>query len=161
MRKRLTVVLGLVLVGLLALSSVASALDDGSAPSADVVSAGAGKLAAHGHGHVEVDGSGWVMIRMHGDAIIIAGAGTVITVRAAGDDAADEVTGETTVTLDDFTGVIVVRGSDFHISATGWFPHVFAKGDGVAFLQGRGWYRATGGYFGTWTRPGVSVDYSL
>jgi len=159
MQKRLTAVLALVL-GLMTVSSAAHALDEG-ADQTSVEIDGAGALAAHGHGHVEIDGSGWARLTMHGDITITIGDDTTIKTRTLGADAADTVDGPATVTLEGFVGVIVVRGADFHISATGDFRRVFAKGEGVAFLQGRGWYRATGGYFGTWTVPGVRVSYRL
>src|SRR3990170_2122749 len=143
MQKRLTAVLALVL-GLMTVSSAAHALDEG----ADQTS-------------VEIDGSGWARLTMHGDITITIGDDTTIKTRTLGADAADTVDGPATVTLEGFVGVIVVRGADFHISATGDFRRVFAKGEDVAFLQGRGWDRATGGYFGTWTVPGVRVSYRL
>jgi hypothetical protein len=157
MGKRLTVVLAVVLA-LLAVSAGAYALEQ---ESNGVVIDGAGTLAAHGRGHIEVDGAGWLRIRMSGDITITTGDDSIVRVRPLGQDTPDVTEGAATISLEDFVGIIVVRSSDFQVSAAGGFRHIFAKGDGVAFLQGRGWYRATGGYFGTWTKPGLRVQYSL
>jgi len=149
-----------VVIGLLVPVGIAQALDEGSGSIPGVVTDGAGKLVAHGWGHIALTGSGWAKLRMHGDVTITVGDDTTVNIRPFGTASADETTGGTTIELQDFAGVIVVRGSHFHISARGRFRSIKAAGNGVAFLQGRGWYRA-GGYFGTWTRPGVTVGFSL
>src|SRR3972149_953522 len=86
MQKRLTAVLALVL-GLMTVSS-----------------------AAHAQGHVEIGGSGWARLTMHGDITITIGDDTTIKTRTLGADAADTVDGPATVTLEGFVGVIVVPG---------------------------------------------------
>lgn len=156
MRKRLIVMVALIL-SVLSVSGAAFALDTASD---EVTIDGTGKLTAHGVGNVAIEGAGWVKIKMNGDITIVDNAGdATIRIRPFGHSwqRADDAT----VVLEDFKGVIVVRGSDFTIDAEGKFRRIFAKGRGVAFLQGRGWYRATGGYFGTWTPGGVRVIYSL
>ncbi|MEX0827136.1 MAG: hypothetical protein WD184_10355 [Acidimicrobiia bacterium] len=156
MRKRMIVVVALIL-SVLSVSGAAFALDT---TSDEVTIDGTGKLSAHGVGNVAIEGAGWVKIKMNGDITIVDNAGDAsIRIRPFGHHW--ERSDDTTVVLEDFKGVIVVRGSDFTIEAEGRFRRIFAKGTGVAFLQGRGWYRATGGYFGTWTPGGVRVNYSL
>jgi hypothetical protein len=156
MRKRLIVMVALIL-SVLSVSGAAFALDT---TSDEVTIDGTGKLSAHGVGNVAIEGSGWVKIKMNGDITIVDNAGdATIRIRPFGHHW--ERSDDTTVVLEDFKGVIVVRGSDFTIEAEGKFRRIFATGTGVAFLQGRGWYRATGGYFGTWTPGGVLVNYSL
>ena len=156
MRKRMIVVVALIL-SVLSVSGAAFALDTASD---EVMIDGTGKLSAHGVGNVAIEGSGWVKIKMNGDITIVDNAGDA-TIRIRPFGALGESADDTTVVLEDFAGVIVVRGSDFTINAEGTFRRIFANGTGVAFLQGRGWYRATGGHFGTWTPGGVQVSYSL
>ncbi len=157
MKKRYAVVAG-ILAGVLALTSVAYAAEETDVPSVQID--GLGKLVAHGRGHVELVGQGWAKFVMHGDATITIGDNTRVVIRALDQDR-EVVTDATTITLEDFTGVIVVRGADFHVSARGKFRRIKAAGRGIAFFQGRGWYRATGGYYGTWTQLGVRVAYTL
>jgi len=158
MRKRMTVLVAVVM-SVLTIGSTAYALDTESDVT-EVTIDGTGKLSAHGRGHVAIHGGGWVKLKMNGDITIVDNAGdATIKIRPRGQSA--EFVDDTTVVLEDFKGVIVVRGSDFTIEAHGQFRRIFANGEGVAFLQGRGWYRATGGYFGTWTPGGVRVNYSL
>lgn len=157
MRKRYGIVAA-ILAGVLALTSVAYAADETDA--SNVVIDGVGKLVAHGRGHVELAGHGWAKFVMHGDVTVTIGDDTKVIIRELDQDPV-VVTDATTISLDDFTGVIVVRGTRFHVSAKGRFRRIKAAGAGIAFLQGRGWYRATGGYYGTWTKPGLRVTYSL
>jgi hypothetical protein len=144
------------ILSVLSVGSAAFALET----SDEVTIDGTGKLTAHGVGNVTIEGGGWVKIKMNGDITIVDNAGDA-TIRIRPFGHLWEHADDTTVVLEDFKGVIVVRGSDFTIEAEGRFRRIFAKGTGVAFLQGRGWYRATGGYFGTWTPGGVRVIYSL
>jgi hypothetical protein len=157
MRKRYGVVAA-ILAGVLAVTGVAHAAEETTA--SNVVIDGVGTLVAHGRGHVELTGRGWAKFVMHGDITVTIGDDTKVIIRALDQDP-EVVTDATTISLDDFTGVIVVRGARFHVSAKGRFRRIKAAGTGVAFLQGRGWYRATGGYYGTWTKPGLRVTYSL
>ena len=157
MQRRTIMVLAIVL-SMLTVGSTAYALDDDVT---EVVIDGAGRLAAHGKGKVVIHGSGWVKIKMrHGNIEIIDHAGDA-TIRVRPSDEPAEAVDDTTVVLEDFVGVIVVRGSDFTIKARGKFRKILATGRGTAFLKGRGWYRATGGYYGTWTPGGVRVIYAL
>lgn len=158
MRTRLTVVLAVV-VGLLVPVGVAEAVyDPDGVPQRND---GGGELRARGRGQVDVTGSGLVKIRLRGDAEIAVGAGTAIALWPFGTAPARRLEGGTTIALEDFSGILVVRGPDFSISARGRFRSITARGEGVARLGGRGWYRASGGSFGTWTRPGVTVAYGL
>ncbi|OFW67354.1 MAG: hypothetical protein A2Z12_06525 [Actinobacteria bacterium RBG_16_68_21] len=145
-------------LGLLIPTGIAQALDEGTGTVTEVAIDGAGKLVAHGRGHVEVVGSGWLRLAMVGDVTITAGEDATVKIRSFGTDAFEEAA--TNTTIDRFAGLIVVRGSDFQVSADGRFRSIAAKGEGVAFLQGRGRYRASGGYFGTWTGPGARIAYS-
>jgi hypothetical protein len=157
MRRRMIVMVALML-SVLSVGGAAFALDPTGV--SEVTIDGTGKLSAHGVGSVAIDGGGWVKIKMNGNITIVDNAGdATVRIRPRGDhwERADD----TTVVLEDFKGVIVVRGSDFTIEADGKFRRIFANGRGTAFLQGRGWYRATGGFFGTWTPGGVGVIYAL
>jgi len=68
-------------------------------------------------------------------------------------------TDSTTITLDDFTGIVTVQGTDFSISASGKFRRVAARGTGSVLLQGRGWYRIRGGQHGIWTSDGIRLSH--
>ena len=127
----------------------------------DVVIDGSGRLVAHGKGKVVIHGSGWVKINMRYGNITIADHAGDATIKIRPEDGVAELADDTTVVLEGFAGVVVVRGSDFTIKARGKFRKIYATGRGVAFLKGRGWYRATGGYFGTWTSGGIRVIYAL
>lgn len=158
MLKRMTVLVAVIL-SLLTVSSLAVALDTESGTT-EVVIDGTGKLVAQGRGNVGISGAGWVKFNMNGDITIVDNAGdAVIEVRPRG-QSADFADGSTVV-LEDFEGVVVVRGSDFTIEGHGRFRRIYAIGRGVAFFQGNGWYRATGGHYGPWTPGGIRVIYSL
>lgn len=158
MRKRMIVMVALIL-SVLTVGSAAFALETTS-DGAEVTIDGNGQLVAHGTGNVAIEGDGWVKIEMDGNITIVDNAGdATIKIRPRGQTA--ESADDTTVVLEDFNGVVIVRGSDFAIEARGKFRRIYANGDGTAFLQGRGWYRATGGHFGTWTPGGIRVTYSL
>jgi hypothetical protein len=158
MLKRMTVVVAVIL-SVLTLSSLASALDTESG-AAEVVIDGTGKLVARGRGNVAIEGAGWVKLKMNGDITIVDNAGDAV-IRVRPRDQSAGLAEGSTVVLEDFVGVVVVRGSDFTIEAHGRFRRIYAIGRGVAFLQGHGWYRATGGHYGLWTPGGVRVIYSL
>jgi len=154
MRTRITVLAAFVVSALL-VTSVALA-DEG-----DVVIEGTGKLVAAGIGNVELQGAGYVRLAMSGDVTITDFAGDAeIKIRSAGDEkASDSAAESTTISLINFTGVVTVEGSDFSISASGKFRRLTAKGTGTVFLQGRGWYRTSGGRYGFWTPGGVRLTY--
>lgn len=154
MRTRITVLVAVV-VSALMVTSVAVA-DEG-----DVVIEGTGKLVAAGVGDVELQGAGYVRLAMRGNVTITDFAGDAeIKIRSASDEnASDSATESTTISLTNFTGVITVEGSDFSISASGKFRRLTAKGTGTVFLQGRGWYRTSGGQHGFWTPGGVRLSY--
>jgi hypothetical protein len=158
MRKRMIAIVALIL-SVLSVSGAAGALDT-TTEVTEVTIDGTGKLSAHGVGNIAINGGGWVKLKMNGDITIVDNAGDA-TIRTRAIDRYWERADDTTVVLKGFKGVVVVRGSDFTIEAHGRFRHIFAQGRGTAFLQGRGWYRATGGFFGTWTPGGVRVTYAL
>ncbi len=153
MRTRITVLAAIVASALM-VTSVAVA-DDG-----DVVIEGTGKLVAAGIGNVEIEGQGQVQLKMSGDVTITDHAGDAdIVIRSAGDDNGAESDSEsTTITLTGFTGVVTIEGSDFSVSASGKFRRLAARGTGTVFLQGRGWYRTSGGQHGAWTSDGVRLS---
>ena len=160
MRRRRALI-GLLLAFTLVPTTTALALDDtpdADAETTDVTVEGRGKLVARGVGEIVLAGGGWARVAMRGDAVITDHAGDAeIVITRDGVSANDSAT---TVVLDDFRGVIWISGSDFTIEAEGRFRRIAAKGEGTAFLQGRGWYRATGGS-GVWTPVGLRVTYDL
>lgn len=153
MRSRITIIATVALAALL-VASVAYAGEG------EATIDGRGTLVAAGVGSVEISGGGVVQLRMSGDVRITDNAGdAVIKVRSADDsESADGAAESTTFVLSGFTGVVTVEGSDFTVDAQGKFRRIAARGTGSAFLQGRGWYRTSGGHFGWWTPGGVRLD---
>ena len=164
MRQRLTIALTLALAATLAATPAALANEDGNA-----TVAGRGKLVARGTGLVELDGGGSVFLSMRGDATIIDHAGDMrFGIRGGNgtDEQPEPEERSTTITLDDFRGVIHVWGSDFSIVAEGRIRWLKAVGHGTATLTGRGVYRTTSNPgTGPWTRglwagDGVTFDFA-
>lgn len=157
MRKRL-VTLSVIVIATLTISTIALA-GTGTDEESDVVISGTGALVAAGIGNVELHGAGWVRLAMNGDLTITDLAGDAeIVIDPARDSAAAD---STTIVLEGFEGVVTIKGSRFALSASGKFRRITAKGTGWVFLQGHGWYRASGGHFGRWTPAGTRVTYNL
>lgn len=158
MRKFITV-LAAVVASTVLLTSVALA-DTDTGGDGDVYVEGTGRLVAAGVGSVYVQGDGFVKLKIKGDVTITDYAGDArIVIRPFGDDAYSPGSDDTTITLNGFRGVIKVRGSDFSIDAEGRVRRLVARGTGSAFLQGRGWYRTSGGQSGYWTRQGITITF--
>ena len=156
MRKFITV-LAAVVASTVLVTSVALADTDGNG---DAYVEGTGRLVAAGVGSAYVQGDGFVKLKIKGNVTITDYAGDArIVIRPVGDDAYSPESDGTTITLNGFRGVIKVRGSDFSIDARGKVRRLVARGTGSAFLQGRGWYRTSGGQSGHWTRQGVNITF--
>ncbi|MFH1329813.1 MAG: hypothetical protein ABIJ48_04050 [Actinomycetota bacterium] len=149
--KKWTIVVVVAILASLALIPAASA---GAAETdARVILEGRGVLSAGGSGHIEITGAGRVRLAVNGDVSIVDHAGDAhIWVR--GVPAADA----TTLTLDDFRGVVRITGSDFTIAADGRIL-LRAAGQGTARLEGTGWYRVRHDGWGRWSDAGLEVAY--
>ena len=111
---------------------------------------GQGLLWAGGRGRVEINGAGRVRLAVDGEVTIVDRAGDArIWVRGA------LVPDATTLTLEDFHGVVRLAGSDFTVAAGGRIL-LRAAGSGYAQLEGNGWYRVHHGGRGRW--PGLGTD---
>lgn len=159
MTRRITLI-GLVIALVAIPAATALAVDDTASDEvSDVLIEGRGKLVARGVGEIELHGGGWTRIKMVGDVTIVDHAGDA-EIRITSDGPTVPTDSATTIVLEDFDGALRVKGSDFTVSAEGRFRRIAAKGQGSAFLAGRGIYRATGGS-GIWTVPGVRVNFFL
>lgn len=144
MRKRMSVILAALLaVMMIPAAALATETDE-----AGTTLEGRGKLVARGVGSVDLDGKGKVKLRITGDVTIVDHAGdAVVWVRPWDRDAAalgersrlDR--GESIYVLNDFRGVVWVRGSDFSLDANGKVRKLLAKGAGTVHLVGHGWWK--------------------
>jgi hypothetical protein len=158
MRKTITVLVAVVASTVLA-TSVALADTDVDADGGVYIE-GTGKLVAAGVGSAYVQGDGFVKLRIRGDVTITDYVGDArIVIRHFGEDAHSPASADTTITLTGFRGVVKVWGSDFSVDAEGRIRRLVARGTGSAFLQGRGWYRTSGGQFGYWTPEGINLSF--
>jgi hypothetical protein len=114
---------------------------------------GRGVLWAGGAGHVEIAGAGRARLAVNGDVSIVDHAGDArIWVRGV------PAAADTTLTLDDFRGVVRITGSDFTVEADGRI-FLVAAGQGTARLDGTGWYRVHHDGWGRWSDAGLEVAY--
>ncbi len=156
MRRRIITILALAL-SLLMVAGLASA-QESDAGIDGVVLHGKGKLVAAGHGTAVLDMGGTLYLRIRGNVAItdLAGNARIAIDDGPESDVADRaVDGGTTVVLQNFSGTVKVRGRHFRVRAEGTMFFV-AKGQGRAFLHGRGWWR-TRTNRGTWS--GVHLDF--
>ncbi len=109
-----------------------------------------GALWAAGNGTAVLDVTeGWVGMRVDGDVSITGG---VTVLRITGDDDARTAEGDAVdVSLDDFQGTIVVRGTDFIVEIDGKVA-LHGRGSGQASFEGRGWWH-TLRKWGRWAGP--------
>ncbi len=152
----------IIITGLTVLVLMAPAVAAQARAGSEVNLEGSGKLVAVGVGSIELRGAGSVRVDMSGDIMIVDEAGDAqITVEPVNDAASDSYPPVTAaeITLTGFSGRISVTGSDFAVIAEGKFRRLMALGTGSAFLEGWGWYRASGSQFGFWTPAGVQVGY--
>ena len=114
---------------------------------------GQGLLRSGGTGSVEISGAGRVRLAINGDVSIVDRAGDArIWVRG------ELVADATSLTLEDFRGVVRLAGSDFTIAAAGRIL-LTAAGQGTASLEGRGRYRVRHGGWGRWSEAGAGPAY--
>ena len=156
--KRTTIITGIALALLLANAGAAHARAGSDASLEE-----SGKLVAVGVGSVELHGAGFVRVDMSGDVTIIDEAGdaeiTIEPANTATDASSYPAAAAAEITLTGFSGRISVNGSGFAVIADGKFRRLVAWGTGSAFLEGWGWYRASGSHFGVWSPAGVQIDY--
>jgi len=126
-------VLGLALVAASA-TAAAAQTDDG----AEAHRLGAIWAKGVGSAELQVD-QGRVAMAVNGDVTIVGPADLDVRINAAPAAAALEG-GQTIIVLDDFTGRIVVRGSDYTISVEGEVA-LHGIGRGQAQFVGRGWWK--------------------
>jgi len=159
MRRRIALVTALALAALM-ITPIASGLQSDADGPPDVVIDGTGALKASGKGKVVVRGDGFVRLAMTGRLVIHDHAGdATITFRKF--DSPPPETDTTRVIIDDFSGVVTIEGSDFTVTARGTIRRLKADGSGVAFLKGRGWWRAKGVGHGHWSPGGMRIQYTL
>jgi hypothetical protein len=145
MRKSLLMLIMATMLGLFALPGVASAqLEDPTA-------AGRGALFAKGEGSVDIDMGGRLRMRLVGDVIITDHAGDLrVDIDGGAGLEPQRAQGGTDIILDDFRGLVKVRGSDFTIHADGKVRRLVARGHGAAWLDGQGVYRTRQGDWTLW-----------
>ncbi len=142
-----------VVVALASFALVPAASATGAESATGVTLQGKGVLRAGGQGHVEIAGAGRVRLAIGGDVSIVDRAGDArIWVR--GEFVADT----TSLTLEDFRGVVRIVGSDFTVEADGRIL-LAAAGQGTALLEGSGWYRLRHGGGGRWSDLGAGLAY--
>ena len=144
MRRRLSALLAALLAVIMVSGTATAAETDEAGTTLE----GRGKLVARGVGSVDLDGKGKVKLRITGDVTIVDHAGdATLWVRPWDRDAqrlgdrAKLARGESVYVLNDFRGVIWVRGSDFSLDANGKVRKLLAKGAGTVHLVGHGWWK--------------------
>ena len=151
--KRLSIVLALASVAVMAIVPVASAEETSGGP--DV--AGKGWLKARGNGEATIDMSGKIRVYIDGD-VAITSLGDRFQVKLRTDNTREYVTESVgpDVLLTDFTGWIVVRGDHFVIEMEGKMRFK-ARGKGAAYLEGNGIYKTRRGRPHLWDPAGIEV----
>ena len=128
-----------------------------------------GKLVASRTGLVELDGVSRVFFSMRDGATIVDHAGEMrFGIRGVNgtDQQPEPEERSTTITLDNFRGVIHVWGSDFSIVAERRILWLKAVGHGTATLTERGAYRTTANpgtgpwTRGLWANDGVTIYFA-
>lgn len=121
---------------------------------------GRGALWAKGRGVAILDMGGTLRMHIRGNVVIndLAGDATIV-IEESGDAAESDraADGGTKVVLENFSGSVVVRGSHFRVRARGRMVFL-AKGQGTAFLAGRGVWRTPHNY-GVWSQGGFRLDF--
>ncbi len=131
-------ILGLALIAASA-TAVAAQTDSGESETAAATHR-PGLLRAKGVGSVELDvDRGRVAMGVIGDVTIVGPSDLVVRVNGARAAAATEG-GQTVVVLDDFSGRIVVRGTDYEVSIDGRV-RLRGVGHGQAQFVGTGWWK--------------------
>ena len=139
MKKVFVAVLMVILAGLFALPGVASAQVD------DPTVEGRGWLYAKGTGSVDIDMGGRIRMRLDGDVIITDHAGDLrVELHGGAEQRQAEAESGTDIILNDFTGALRVRGSNFTVHADGDVM-LNAHGRGSAWLEGDGVYKTRRG----------------
>ena len=116
----------------------------------DPTVAGRGWLAAMGSGDVEIDMGGHLRMWVEGDVILTDRAGDMhFVVRGSEEREAENAEAGLDVILNDFRGILRVRGSDFSIDVDGEVLFL-AHGRGEATLQGTGLYKTRYGNIRPW-----------
>ena len=155
MKKLLISALALSVGVVLAPAGFAAAQSDEPAePDTEAVSdptvEGRGWLAAMGSGDVEIDMGGHLRMWVEGDVILTDRAGDMkFVVRGGEEREAQDAEAGLDVILNDFRGVLRVRGSDFSIDVAGEV-FLLAHGRGEATLQGNGLYKTRYGNIRPW-----------
>jgi hypothetical protein len=155
MKKLLISALALSVGVVLAPAGLAAAQSDEPAEPAiestdDPTVEGRGWLAAMGSGDVEIDMGGHLRMWVEGDVILTDRAGDMnFVVHGSEEREAQNAEAGLDVILNDFRGVLRVRGSNFSITVDG---EVFflAHGRGEATLQGNGLYKTRYGNIRPW-----------
>jgi len=147
MRRRLSVMLAAMLAVTL-VSGTALAAEASVSDTAGTTLDGRGRLIARGVGSVDLDGKGTMRLRIAGDVTIVDHAGDATVWVRPWDRDAKRLgersyldTGESVYVLNDFRGVVWVRGSDISIDANGKVGKLVAKGAGTVHLVGHGWWK--------------------
>lgn len=172
MRKRWMTLVGLVAVLALAMGGTAAyaqeapptdlpstdAAAEHDLPPADdegeVTVDGRGVLRARGNGTAVLRGGGKLGMRIHGAVGIVDHVGDA---RLVIDGRGHQLQRERLLVLRG-TYQVEIRGTGFTVRTRG-DQSFKAVGQGIATLKGRGWYRTSGGLFGTWTPRGVNVGH--
>ena len=109
-----------------------------------------GALWAAGNGTAVLEANqAWIGMRVDGD-VSISGGVTLLRIDGE-DDARPEATDRVDVTLDDFQGTIVVRGTDFVVEVDGRVA-LHGRGSGQASFDGQGWWHTLRNW-GRWAGP--------
>jgi len=144
MKKLFVAVLMVTLGGLFALPAVASAQVD------DPTVEGRGWLYAKGTGSVEIDMGGVIRMAIDGDLIVTDHAGDMqVDIDGGAQRFAEPEGGGTDVILNDFSGTVRVKGSNFSVSFDGDIK-LQAHGHGQAWLDGQGIYKTRRGPLRPW-----------
>lgn len=160
MMKRTLAVLAVLALTLTGFTAGASAQSDTDENRIQTIS-GTGILAAKGEGTVDLEMGGRLRMRLLGDVTITDNAGDMeLRIRTAPErdaqQAADPESG-TVVTLEDFDGGLVVRGSDFTVHAEGQVAFV-ARGHGTAHLDGTGQFRTRHRDWTPWVTGAIAIQ---
>jgi len=146
MRKRLNI------IGMIALATVMVAASATTAGATDEVtdrrevSVRSHKVWARGTGQVALEATGWVLLSIRGNVVIAdEGGNASVHIQPRTDDTAEndraELAPTTTYTLNNFDGVVWVRGSDFTVTARGKVRRLRTDGSGTVQLAGSGrWF---------------------
>ncbi len=124
----------------------------------DTVLSGTGALNASGSGTVELEMTGTIRMAADGDVLILDHAGDArVSIVAAGEDSEGfhDRTGDPTYQLDDFQGLIRVRGRSF-VEVEG-FSAFRARGSGHTHLAGEGVWK-TRNNSGFWSDHGDTLS---